>query len=79
MADDATNDSGSKDSGLPGAKSQSAQFAHDLRAPLSVILLWTKMLRGEQNIDPALLREGLEAIQRSAEELQKLLDNTPDR
>jgi signal transduction histidine kinase len=48
-------------------------LTHEMRTPLSAILLWTKLLRrGPVNAEE--MREGLQAIQDSAEEQRLLLD-----
>jgi len=48
-------------------------LTHEMRTPLSAILLWTKLLR-RGPVDAKELQEGLQAIQDSAEEQRMLLD-----
>jgi len=55
-----------------------ANVSHELRTPLSVMLLWAKMLRRQRKIKPAQLREGLDALVKSAEEQQALIEDLMD-
>jgi two-component system, chemotaxis family, CheB/CheR fusion protein len=55
-----------------------ANVSHELRTPLSVMLLWAKMLRRQRKIKPQQLREGLNAIVKSAEEQQALIEDLMD-
>jgi signal transduction histidine kinase len=50
------------------------EFAHELRTPLSATLLWVQLLHTRTSPDPALLREGLEAITSAAHEQQTLIE-----
>lgn len=49
------------------------QFAHDLRAHLGTVHIWTQLLR-EGRLDEKGIARGLEAISNSVETLQRLLD-----
>ena len=55
-----------------------ANMSHELRTPLSAILLWAKMLKGNQAVDPEQLNEGLDAITRSAEAQAELIEDLLD-
>jgi len=54
-----------------------ANISHELRTPLSATLLWAKLL-GAQPALPPQLREGLEAIEKSAKEQQTLIEDLVD-
>ncbi len=54
-----------------------ATLSHEIRTPLSAILLWVKMLK-ERADDPAQLREGLAAIESSAEAQARLIEDMLD-
>lgn len=54
-----------------------AVLSHELRTPLSSILLWTRLLL-RANFEPKQLREGLEAVARSAEAQNVLLEELLD-
>lgn len=54
-----------------------ATVSHELRTPLGGILLWTRLLL-EGGLDPQRLHEGLEAIERSAHALSKLIEDLLD-
>jgi PAS domain S-box-containing protein len=55
-----------------------ANVSHELRTPLSAMLLWAKLLRSQKQVDPEQLREGLDAIVKSAEEQQALIEDLMD-
>lgn len=55
-----------------------ANVSHELRTPLSAILLWSAMFEEQQDLPPEDVKEGLETIRRSAEELQKLIEDLMD-
>ena len=55
-----------------------ANVSHELRTPLSAALLWAKLLNGPAPVDPAMLREGLDAIEKSAKEQQVLIEELMD-
>lgn len=55
-----------------------ANVSHELRTPLSAMLLWAKLLRSQKQIEPEQLREGLDAIVKSAEEQQALIEDLMD-
>jgi len=55
-----------------------ANVSHELRTPLSATLLWSKLLSERKVIDPAMLKEGLDAINRSAKEQQALIEDLMD-
>jgi two-component system CheB/CheR fusion protein len=59
-----------------------ATVSHELRTPLSAILIWSKMLRekamGREPVDSEPLREGLEAIEKSAAAQKQLVDDLLD-
>lgn len=52
--------------------------SHELRTPLSAIVLWTSLIEDQKILDPAQLREALEAIKRSAEEQRQLIERLVD-
>jgi signal transduction histidine kinase/ActR/RegA family two-component response regulator len=54
-----------------------AMLSHELRTPISSILVWAKMLR-EDMCEPTERAEGLEVIERSAESQKQLLDDLLD-
>ena len=54
-----------------------AMLAHELRTPLSAILLWSGILRNRK-LEPEQFTEGLHAIQSSAEAQKKLIDDLLD-
>jgi signal transduction histidine kinase/ActR/RegA family two-component response regulator len=54
-----------------------ATVSHELRTPLSAIVLWTKLMQGEQR-DSRVLVQGLPAIARSADALSKLIEDLLD-
>jgi PAS domain S-box-containing protein len=54
-----------------------ATMSHELRTPLSAILLWTKLLQNG-TIGMERLKEGLEAIERSAEAQKQLINDLLD-
>lgn len=49
------------------------EICHDLRTPLNTILGWTYVLRNS-NPSKESLTEGLEAIERNAQEQAKMID-----
>ncbi len=55
-----------------------ANISHELRTPLSATLLWAKLLSGQQDVAPQQLKEGLEAIEKSAKEQQALIEDLVD-
>jgi two-component system CheB/CheR fusion protein len=55
-----------------------ANVSHELRTPLSAMLIWANMLGEAQNPAPGQLREGLEAIRRSAESQKALIEDLLD-
>jgi PAS domain S-box-containing protein len=55
-----------------------ANVSHELRTPLSAMLLWAKLLSGKKRPSPRRVREGLEAIVKSAEEQQALIEDLMD-
>jgi two-component system CheB/CheR fusion protein len=55
-----------------------ANVSHELRTPLSAMLLWANMLESDGNTDLAHLREGLNAIKRSAEAQKELIEDLLD-
>jgi signal transduction histidine kinase len=55
-----------------------AAVSHDLRSPLSAILLWATMLQGRGGDDPTLRAEGLGAIRQSAEAQARLVEDLVD-
>lgn len=55
-----------------------ANVSHELRTPLATIMLWSKLLSAQGTVDPAFLKEGLEAIGKSAKEQQALIDDLTD-
>jgi two-component system CheB/CheR fusion protein len=55
-----------------------ANVSHELRTPLSATLLWAKLLSDQKTVDPHMLKEGLEAINRSAKEQQALIEDLMD-
>lgn len=54
------------------------KVAHDLRTPLSAILLWSRLLSSSTPPSPAELREGLEAIISSALEQHAMIERLLD-
>lgn len=54
-----------------------ANVSHELRTPLSAMLLWTKLLREQENVTPA-MAEGLAAIEKCAIEQQTLIEDIVD-
>jgi PAS domain S-box-containing protein len=54
-----------------------AMLSHELRTPISSILVWARMLR-ENLCEPSEREEGLEVIERSAEAQKQLLDDLLD-
>jgi signal transduction histidine kinase len=67
---------------LTAAREEQERFlssiSHELRTPLSAILLWTSLIEEEKLIEPDQLREAIDAIRRSAEEQQALVQNLVD-
>lgn len=55
-----------------------ANISHELRTPLSATLLWAKLLSVQQDVSPQQLKEGLEAIEKSAKEQQTLIEDLVD-
>jgi two-component system CheB/CheR fusion protein len=55
-----------------------ANISHELRTPLSATLLWAKLLSVQQEVAPQQLKEGLEAIEKSAKEQQALIEDLVD-
>lgn len=55
-----------------------ANVSHELRTPLATIMLWSKLLAAQENPDPAFLKDGLEAIDKSAKEQQALIEDLMD-
>jgi two-component system CheB/CheR fusion protein len=56
-----------------------ATLSHELRTPLSAILLWGNLLRGDEMAsNPESLREGLDAIMRSAQAQKELIEDLLD-
>lgn len=55
-----------------------ANVSHELRTPLSTCLLWAKLLNNPVGVDPQLMKEGLAAIERSAREQQRLVEDLMD-
>jgi len=55
-----------------------ANVSHELRTPLSAMLLWAKLLRRQRRIPSQQLREALDAIVKSAEEQQALIEDLMD-
>lgn len=55
-----------------------ASISHDLRTPLSAILLWTKILSEEKNLSREELQQGLRAIRECAEEQHAMIDDIVD-
>lgn len=55
-----------------------ASISHDLRTPLSAILLWTKILSEERNLSHDELQQGLRAIRECAEEQHAMIDDLVD-
>ena len=55
-----------------------ANISHELRTPLSATLLWAKLLSVQQEVSPQQLKEGLEAIEKSAKEQQTLIEDLVD-
>lgn len=55
-----------------------ANVSHELRTPLSATMLWAKLLLEQDEIEPDLLREGLNAIARSSKEQQMLIEDLMD-
>lgn len=53
-----------------------ANISHELRTPLSATLLWAKLLAGQASTPQ--LKEGLEAIEKSAKEQQALIEDLVD-
>lgn len=54
-----------------------AIVSHELRAPLNGLLLWAELLRRNPR-DPAMMAEGLEAIQRSGRSQVRLIEDLLD-
>jgi signal transduction histidine kinase/CheY-like chemotaxis protein len=54
-----------------------ATLSHELRTPLTSVLGWANILR-ETSIDEAMLRKGLEAIERNARVQRQLIDDLLD-
>jgi len=55
-----------------------ANISHELRTPLSATLLWAKLLSAQEDASPQQLKEGLEAIEKSAKEQQALIEDLVD-
>jgi signal transduction histidine kinase len=52
-----------------------SQVAHELRTPLSAIVLWSSLIEDEKVSDPKHLDHAINAIRTSAEEQRVLIDN----
>lgn len=52
-----------------------SQVAHELRTPLSAIVLWSSLIEEEKVSEPKQVRHALDAIRSSAEEQRLLIDN----
>jgi signal transduction histidine kinase len=52
-----------------------SQVAHELRTPLSAIVLWSSLIEDEKVSDPKHLDHAIDAIRTSAEEQRVLIDN----
>jgi len=52
-------------------------ISHELRTPLAVINIWAKMLR-EAHVTPQQMKEGLDAIDQSAQMQKRLIDDLLD-
>lgn len=52
-----------------------SQVAHELRTPLSAIVLWSSLIEDEKVSEPTQIRHALNAIRSSAEEQRVLIDN----
>ena len=55
-----------------------ATLSHELRTPLTSLLAWSSLLRDAQDDERALLREGVEAIDRNARVQAQLIDDLLD-
>lgn len=55
-----------------------ATLSHELRTPLTSLLAWSSVLREAKIGEPALLSEGIEAIDRNARVQAKLIDDLLD-
>ncbi|MDB6093137.1 MAG: hybrid sensor histidine kinase/response regulator [Verrucomicrobia bacterium] len=55
-----------------------ATISHELRTPLTATLLWAKLLNGPETLEPDQIREGLQAIEQSAQEQQALIEQLVD-
>lgn len=55
-----------------------SHVSHELRTPLSAITLWVKLLEELGGRDPNQLREAVGAIQRSAGELERMIEDLID-
>jgi signal transduction histidine kinase/ActR/RegA family two-component response regulator len=55
-----------------------ATLSHELRTPLTSLLAWASVLRVAKTGEPALLSEGIEAIDRNARMQAKLIDDLLD-
>lgn len=54
-------------------------ISHEVRTPLSAILLWTSLIEDQKITDPDQLSQGLGAIKQSAEELSRLIEQLVDQ
>jgi len=52
-----------------------SQVAHELRTPLSAIVLWSSLIEDEKISDPKQLKHAIDAIRSSAEEQRVLIDH----
>ncbi|HYP16157.1 MAG TPA: ATP-binding protein [Opitutus sp.] len=55
-----------------------SSVSHELRTPLSAIVLWTSLIEDQKIVDEQQLREALDSIKRSAEELRELIEELVD-
>jgi len=55
-----------------------ATLSHELRTPLTPILGWVNLLRGGAASDPAMLMQGLDAVERNARLQARLVDDLLD-
>jgi signal transduction histidine kinase len=55
-----------------------ATLSHELRTPLTPVLGWIGLLRAGGTADPAMLSQGLDAIQRNAQLQARLIDDLLD-
>jgi two-component system CheB/CheR fusion protein len=55
-----------------------ANVSHELRTPLSAMLLWANLLKDAEAVGADKLREGIDAIKRSAEAQKELIEDLLD-